>query len=203
MDKVLQKSIILTGPSASGKTTLHCCLTIYFGLIPSPVHTTRALRAGEVQGVDVYHLSEEDYFDNFEKELYLEDSPESAFFGGAYYGTPQKWVSETESRSFNCFVCPTVKVARLTKEKLGDKIFWIHLTASEHIRQQRIFKRNPEMEKENVSVRLNRGSQKVDITGHDYCIDTSYLGAYSIFERAVKNIHLGKSLSNHKYLCVE
>jgi guanylate kinase len=203
MDKELQKSIILTGPSASGKTTLHCCLTLHFRLIPSPVHSTRDLRAGEVQGVDIDHLSKDAYFDNFEKGFYMEESPESAFFGGAHYGTPAKWISETEAKHFNCFVCPTVKVARSFKDKLGDSIFWIHLTASERIRQQRIFRRNPEMEKSNVSARLNRGSQKVDITGHDYCIDTSYLGAYSIFERAVKNIHLDKNLSNHKYLCVE
>lgn len=203
MDRVLRKSVILTGPSASGKTTLHCCLTLHFGLIPSPVHTTRDLRAGEVQGVDIYHLSEDEYFNNFDKGLYLEQSPESTFFGGAYYGTPQKWISETESDNFNCFVCPTVKVARLTKEKLGNKMFWIHLTASEQIRQQRITKRNPEMEKGNLSARINRGNQKIDISGHDYCIDTSYLGAYSIFERAVKNIHLDKSFSDHKYLCVE
>jgi guanylate kinase len=200
MDKELQKSIILTGPSASGKTTLHCCFTLHFRLIPSPVHTTRDLRSGEVQGVDVYHLSEDAYFDNFEKDVYMEESPESAFFGGAYYGTPVKWIYETESGHFNCFVCPTVKVARLIKEKLGDKIFWIHLTASEYVRQQRISKRNPEMEQKNVSVRLNRGSQKIDLTGHDYCIDTSYLGAYSIFERAVKYIHLNKNLSEYKYL---
>lgn len=202
MDKELQKTVILTGPSASGKTTLHCCLTLHFKLLPIPVHTTRDLRPNEVQGIDIHHLSEGAYFENFKKELYLEESAESAFFGGAYYGTPVRWISETELGHFNSFVCPTVKVARLVKEKLGDKIFWIHLTASEHVRQQRIFKRNPEMEKGNVSVRLNRGNQKVDITGHDYCIDTSYLGAYSIFERAVNNIHSDKNLSDHKYLCV-
>jgi guanylate kinase len=201
MGNKLQKSIILTGPSASGKTTLHCCLTLHFGLIPRPVHTTRSLRSGEVQGVDIHQLSEKAYFDNFEKGLYVEESPEASFFGGAYYGTPVKWISETESGKFNCFVCPTVKVARLVKNKLKGNIFWIHLTASEHICRQRILKRNPEMEKENVLVRLKRGSQKIDITGHDYCIDTSHLGAWQIFERVIRSINSDDIISDHEYLC--
>lgn len=199
----LHKSIILTGPSASGKTTLHCCLTLHFSLIPIPVHTTRQLRSGEVLGVDIMNLSEIDYIENFKNGLYLEESPESAFFGGAYYGTPAKWISETKLGNFNCFVCPTVKVARQVKEKLSDSVFWIHLTASENVRYKRISKRNPEMEKENFSMRLSRGNQRVDITGHDYCIDTSYLGAYPIFERAIKNIcSESKEESDHQYLCV-
>lgn len=203
MDQKLNKSIILTGPSASGKTTLHCCLTLYFRLIPIPVHTTRQLRSGEVSGVDIINLSEIDYIENFKNGLYLEESPESAFFGGAYYGTPAKWISETKLGNFNCFVCPTVKVARQVKEKLSDSVFWIHLTASEYVRHKRISKRNPEMEKEKISMRLSRGNQRVDIVGHDYCIDTSYLGAYPIFARAIKNIFFeSKEESDHQYLCV-
>lgn len=199
----LQRSIILTGPSASGKTTLHCCLTLHFGLLPIPVHTTRQLRPGEVLGVDIINLSEFEYLENLEKGLYLEESPESAFFGGAYYGTPVKWISETILGDFNCFVCPTVKVARQVKKELSDSVFWIHLTASEYVRHKRITKRNPEMEKENVSIRLSGGGQQVNIAGHDYCMDTSYLGAFPIFERAIKNIcSKSKEASDHQYLCV-
>lgn len=203
MNRCLEKSVVLTGPSASGKTTLHVCMTIHFSLVPDPVHTTRPLRVGEVSGVDVRSMSEEEYLQNFDAGAYLEDSPESAYFSGSYYGTPRAWIESTTRRDFNCFVCPTVKVARRLKEVLGGEIFWIHLSANEEVRMKRLAKRNPDMNMEDFSARVNRGSQKVDISGHDYCIDTSRLGARDIFLKAVGALFGEEEVIMHERICVE
>ena len=91
----LDASIVLTGASAAGKTTLHCCLTIEHSLMPSPIHTTRDIRAGELPGIDAVFVTEREYLENSIAGRYIESSPEDGYFGGAYYGCPKDWVKQT------------------------------------------------------------------------------------------------------------
>lgn len=184
----LTRSVIITGASTTGKTTLFRRLVVQYGLEPVPVHTTRDARDGEVRNVDATFVSEEEFRQNFLNGEYLQESIESAYFGGAYYGCPQKWTSLTVSGDYNCFPCPTVKIAKSIKEQLGEKVFWIHLIADKDVRHQRLLKRGSSLKKEDFDIRIERGDMPVDITGHDLLIDTSYLNAWEIFFRAV--IHL-------------
>ena len=82
----LDRSIIITGASVTGKTTLFRRLTVHFRLNTMSVHTTRAPRDGEIEDVDGVFLSEEEFKDRFNNGDYLQESLESAFFSGAYYG---------------------------------------------------------------------------------------------------------------------
>lgn len=183
----MKKSVIITGPSVSGKTTLFRCLVAFFDLKPSPTHTTRNVRDGEIDGADNIFLSVEEFKDNFLKSCYIQNSMESSYFGGAYYGCPRSWISEIKKGDINCFVSPTVKIAKKLKEVLGDRIIWIHMTANKQIREERLSRRNPEMSKSELDLRIDKGGLPVDIDGHDLLIDSSYLSAKDIFLKAIDN----------------
>ena len=181
----LDKSVIITGASVTGKTTLFRRLTVHFRLNPIPVHTSRTQRDGEIEDVDSIFLSEEEFKIRFNKGDYLQESLESAYFGGAYYGCPKEWIDSTVRGDFSCFVCPTVKMAKKIKGLLGQKVFWVHLVANEEVRHQRLMRRDPNLEKKDFDSRIKRGGASVDIEGHDLLIDTSYLNAWEIFFRAL------------------
>lgn len=188
MKQHLDKSVIITGASVTGKTTLCRRLIVHFGLQPIPVHMTREPRNGEIENIDGVFVSEEEFKARFLKGSYLQDSLESAYFSGAYYGCPEDWIDLTKKGDHRCFVCPTVKMAKKIKEMLGQNIFWIHLTTNKEVRQQRLMRRNPDMKKEDFDSRIERGDDPVNTTGNDLIIDTSYLNAWEIFFQALTRL---------------
>ena len=184
----LSKSVVITGASVAGKTTLCRRLMTHFCLEPLPVQMTRKSRGGEVENVDGVFIVEEEFKLRFSKGCYMQKSLESAYFSGSYYGCPRKWVSSIESGNYHCFVCPTVKMAKEIKDLLGKKIFWVHLVANSAVRRQRLMQRNPDMKKEDFESRIARGSASIDVSGNDLVIDTSYLNAWEIFFHALARI---------------
>ncbi|PLX25937.1 hypothetical protein C0580_01070 [Candidatus Parcubacteria bacterium] len=186
--KHTDKSIMITGASVTGKTTLCRRLMVHFELQPVPVHMTRKIRPGEIKNVDGIFVTEKKFKENFEKKKYLQASLKSTFFSGAYYGFPKEWLEYTLKNDYRCFVCPTVKMAKEIKKTLGKKIFWIHLSSTEEIRIERLLKRSPNMKKEHFETRIKVGSANVDTKGKDLNIDTSYLNAWEIFFNALTRI---------------
>lgn len=186
----LRKTIVITGATATGKTTLCRRLLTHFLVDPKPVHTTRSLRVGEIENVDAVFLTEEEFKSRFEQGLYIQDSLDSMYFSGAYYGCPSDWIKSTDSGDYTCLVSPTVLVARKLKERLGKKVLWIHLSADKDTLIQRLRERSPLMEIADVEARMNRAVAKVDITGSDILIDTSRLKAWEIFFQVMVKINL-------------
>jgi guanylate kinase len=184
----LSKAVVITGASVTGKTTLCRRLLVHFLVEPLPVHMTRAQRGGEIENVDAVFISEEQFKNNFTKGLYLQETLESSYFAGAYYGCPRQWVENTHLGEFSCFVCPTVKMAQRLKKELANKIFWIHLVTDPKTREERLLQRVSTEKQEDTTLRLQRGNAVVDITGHDLQIDTSNLKPWEIFFRALVSI---------------
>lgn len=76
--------IVISGPSGSGKTTIIRKLLEATDLEFSVSATTRAARPGEINGIDYYFLSEEEF-----KSLIAEGGLlEWAIYNDNYYGTP-------------------------------------------------------------------------------------------------------------------
>lgn len=188
MKKHLNKSIVITGASATGKTTLCRRLIVYFGLQPLPVHMTRELRDGEIKNVDGVFISEKEFKARFQRGNYMQNSIESAYFDGAYYGCPREWIDLTINGDNRCFVCPTVKMAKKIKKVLGQKIFWIHLVTNKNVRLERMMKRRPDMRIKDFNGRIKRGDILVDTKGHNLIIDTSHLNAWEIFFHALTRL---------------
>ena len=85
-----QKNILVTftGPSCSGKTTLLNELMTHEGFGTIVSHTTRAMRPGEVDGVD-YHFVTKQVFDTIE-------FIEKIDFNGAFYGVSAGEMSKVQ-----------------------------------------------------------------------------------------------------------
>lgn len=80
--------IILTGPSASGKTATCLYLQQHYGVRKVITHTTRAMRKGEVNNVDYHFVSNEE----FQRMIDNDEFVEHVTFNGNSYGTSKKEV---------------------------------------------------------------------------------------------------------------
>jgi guanylate kinase len=80
--------IILTGPSASGKTATCLYLQAHYGIRKVITHTTRPIRIGEKDGVDYHFVSEEEFAELKKEDAFIE----TVFYNGYHYGTSKKEV---------------------------------------------------------------------------------------------------------------
>lgn len=87
--------LIFSGPSGSGKdTVIREILARDEKTVVSISMTTRSPRTGEVDGINYYFVSREE----FEKKIENDEMLEWAKYGDNYYGTPKapvsKWIAE-------------------------------------------------------------------------------------------------------------
>lgn len=82
--------IILTGPSASGKTEIAKILFMKHGIKKVITHTTRPIRPTEIPEVDYHFVSE----DNFNTMKAQNGFIETTFYNGYQYGTSKTEVGD-------------------------------------------------------------------------------------------------------------
>lgn len=83
---------ILSAPSGAGKTSLVKALLEQLpGVSVSVSHTTRAMRPGEIDGVNYHFTAKDDFAAMIERGEFLEH----AEVFGNFYGTSQQWVQQT------------------------------------------------------------------------------------------------------------
>src|SRR5699024_9229679 len=118
--------IVLSGPSGVGKGTVRKAMlknsSIKFDYSVSM--TTRQMRPGEVDGVDYYFRTNEE----FEKEIENGGMLEYAKYVDHYYGTPLKYVNQKLDAGIDVLLEIEVNGAMQVREKMPDGVF-IFLTA--------------------------------------------------------------------------
>lgn len=75
--------LVLVGPSASGKSAIVKCLESKYGIKKFITCTTRPMRVGEVDKVDYYFMTKEDFNLRYNNNEFIE----TVFYNGNYYGT--------------------------------------------------------------------------------------------------------------------
>ncbi|MCX7193346.1 MAG: guanylate kinase [Proteobacteria bacterium] len=86
---------IISAPSGAGKTSLvHALLATNPQIDLSVSYTTRAPRAGEVDGVAYHFISREIFIEMAGRGEFLE----SAEVYGNFYGTSQRWISQENAK---------------------------------------------------------------------------------------------------------
>ena len=162
--------IILSGPSGVGKETVRNRLMKIkkFELLYSVSMTTRQPRNQEVDGVNYYFVSEEEFKRNIETDNFLE----YAKFVGNYYGTPKDKVEELRNAGHNVLLEIEIYGAKQVLSKVHDDavISFFLMPPSLSVLEDRIRKRQTESEAV-IAERLNKGKEEMTMTDdYDYII---------------------------------
>ena len=113
--------IVLSGPSGVGKGTVRKAIfeSDDNDFQYSVSMTTRNKREGEIEGVDYYFRTREEF------EALIEEGEmlEYAEYVGNYYGTPLSYVQKTLDQGKDVFLEIEVQGAKQVKEKVPDGVF--------------------------------------------------------------------------------
>ena len=162
--------IILSGPSGVGKETVRNRLMKIkkFELVYSISMTTRQPRNQEVDGVNYYFVSEEEFKANIAKDNFLE----YARFVGNYYGTPKDKVEALRNEGKNVLLEIEINGAKQVMKNVKDDatISFFLMPPSLDVLEARIRNRKTESE-EIIAERLAKGKEEMTMTDdYDYVI---------------------------------
>ncbi|TYS16340.1 guanylate kinase [Rossellomorea vietnamensis] len=161
--------IVLSGPSGVGKGTVRKEIfsqedTRFEYSISM---TTRLPREGEVDGVDYFFKSREDFEGLIEKGKLLE----YAEFVGNYYGTPEDYVRETINNGKDVFLEIEVQGAKQIREKFPEGLFIFLAPPSLSELQNRITTRGTETE-DLILNRMTTARKEIEMMDlYDYVVE--------------------------------
>ena len=160
--------IVFSGPSGVGKGTVRQ------EIFSTPDHkfeysvsmTTRAQRPGEVDGIDYFFRTREE----FEELIRQGQMLEYAEYVGNYYGTPLTYVNETLDKGIDVFLEIEVQGALQVKKKVPDAVF-IFLTPPDlNELEERLVGRGTDSE-EVIAQRIERAREEIALMReYDYAI---------------------------------
>ena len=152
--------IILSGPSGVGKGTVrkHIMKESSLKIQYSISMTTREPRRKEVDGVDYYFVSNEEFSYHIKHDDFLE----WAEFVDHRYGTPKSKVEEMRNKGINVFLEIEINGANQVLNKVHDEgVLSIFLMPpSPKALEERIRRRKTESE-ELIQKRLNKGLKEI------------------------------------------
>ena len=155
--------IILSGPSGVGKNCVRqeIMKSGKVDLTYSISMTTREKREKEVDGVDYYFVSDEEFQKNIDAGNFLE----WASFVGHKYGTPKDKVESLRNQGKNVFLEIEINGAQQVMDRVhDDRVVSIFLMPpSFSALEKRIRKRKTESE-EIIQERLNKGLKEMTMT---------------------------------------
>ena len=115
---MLPKVIIVTAPSGAGKTTIvKHLLSRFHQLAFSVSATTRAPRPGEIDGIDYYFISLEEFKTRVEKKEFVEYEE---VYHHAFYGTLMEEVTRLWKENLTVVFDVDVKGAMNLKKNFGE-----------------------------------------------------------------------------------
>ena len=191
--------IVLSGPSGVGKGTVRKAL---FEMpeqefVYSVSMTTRAPRPGEVDGVDYYFVSKEE----FELQIAAGNLLEYAEFVGNYYGTPKDKVEEQLNKGKEVILEIEVNGALQVRDKCKDAVFIFLVPPTRRALYDRLKSRGTECE-ERILARINKANKEFRLAHqYDYVVvnDEIYNAADRIMA-IIRAEHAKTFRSIHEYL---
>lgn len=156
--------IVLAGASASGKTEIAKLLASKYGITKIVTTTTRPKRKGEVNGVDYFFVTPQE----FEKMIREDKFVEYTFFNGNLYGSTKDQIANNK-----CVVIDPAGLRSYVGLK-NDSIVTFYLEADEETRRKRMISRGDEPEKIESRIAHDREAfKKENIVKVDYIIKNS------------------------------
>lgn len=160
--------IVISGPSGVGKGTVRKALFERedHNLVYSVSMTTRKPREGEVDGVDYYFVSKEE----FEKRIKNDQFLEYAQFVGNYYGTPKDKVIEQLDAGHEVVLEIEVNGAHQIKEKMPDAVFIFIAPPTYDALEKRLIARGTE-HSDAIQARIKKAHDEINLANrYDYIV---------------------------------
>ena len=183
------KIVILSGPSASGKTTLHNKLLenprIKHKLFKSISATTRAKRPGEKSGKDYLFLSQPMFRYKIKAKHFLEW--QKVFDN--YYGTPVKKVRELLKSGKFVLLCIDVKGARVVWEKFPEAVkIFVQPPSMAELKKRLVSRASDSLK--SVKLRLKTAREEMaQAKDYDFVVVNDHLpSAYKRLERIILEV---------------
>ncbi|NNF02429.1 MAG: guanylate kinase [Bacteroidia bacterium] len=163
------KHVLFCGPSGSGKTTIVSQLIKKFPFLTFSISaTTRPKRDWEVDSVDYYFLSVEDFKKKIANNEFVEYEE---VYTGRYYGTLHSEVDRANAAGKSLIFDVDVKGGVSLKKKVGDRMKAIFVKPpSIEVLKQRLIKRNSETSV-TLEERIERAKSELEYEKHfDYVL---------------------------------
>ncbi|WP_417638719.1 guanylate kinase [Enterococcus faecalis] len=162
--------IVLSGPSGVGKGTVRKAIfdSEENDFQYSISMTTRKQREGEVDGVDYYFRSREE----FEAMIEAGEMLEYAEYVGNYYGTPLTYVNQTLDEGKDVFLEIEVQGAKQVKDKVPDGVF--------------IFLTPPDLAELKSRI-IGRGTDEMSVIEERMAVDREEIEMMALYDYAVVN----------------
>ncbi|TQS75867.1 guanylate kinase [Ornithinibacillus gellani] len=188
---------ILSGPSGVGKGTVRKELFQQkTDLKYSISMTTRNKRPGEVDGVDYFYKSREE----FEQLIQQNKLLEYAEYVNNYYGTPRDYVEKTLEEGHDVFLEIEVQGALQVKENFPDGVFIFLFPPSLEELKNRIVSRGTEST-ELVLNRLKEARNEIELMdAYDYVVVNDDVGlAVEKVQAIIQSEHLKRERIASQY----
>lgn len=158
--------IVMSGPSGAGKGTLCAALREKLPLALSVSATTRNPREGEIDGVNYFFLTKEDFQEKINNNGFIE----WAEVYGNYYGTPKSYVEEMLNAGKNVMLEIDTQGAANVKQNMPGAVSIFIMPPSYRELERRLRGRGTEAE-EQIQKRLSCAIDEINtMSAYDYVI---------------------------------
>lgn len=166
--------IVISAPSGAGKTTI--CKNLIKtspNLIFSVSMTTRQPRDNEIDGLDYFFISVDEFKNGIKKGKFIE----WAMVYGDYYGTPKKFINDSLASGMDILLDLDVQGAMSIKKEYKDKAVLIFIIPPflEDLKT-RLSNRMTDSQEE-IEKRLSFATEELkNINKYDYCVINDDIG---------------------------
>ncbi|BAH44711.1 MULTISPECIES: guanylate kinase [Brevibacillus] len=189
--------LVLSGPAGVGKGTVCKALReVMPGLVYSVSATTRQPRPGEVEGVNYFFKSQEEFKRMIEEDALLE----WAEYVGNYYGTPRQFVDDMLNEGRDVILEIEVQGALQVKESFPQGTFLFLAPPDLNELENRIVGRGTESQ-EIIRKRMEVARAEIELMDHyDYVVVNDVIeSACDRIQAIITAEHLKKDRQVHKY----